>query len=81
MYYQTITLLLPPPPRPLHSRRGLYLVEVEGHVPVQGAVQPGLDEGGPLVLELVGAAAVALAHAGHAGVDGLWEGKGRGKKM
>ena len=54
-----------------HSRCGLYLVEVEGLLPGHRAVDPGLHEGGPLVLELVSPALVRLAHLGHAGVDGL----------
>ena len=54
-----------------HLRRGLDLVEVEGDVSGDGAVEPGLEEGGPAVLVLVGAAAVAFADAGHAGVHAL----------
>ena len=52
-------------------RRGLYLVEVERHVPWHRAVEPGLCEARPLVLELVRPAGVALAHSSHPGIDGL----------
>ena len=52
-------------------RRGLYLVEVERHVPWHRAVEPGLCEACPLVLELVRPAGVALAHSSHPGIDGL----------
>ncbi len=63
-------------PFDVHLRRGLYLVEVERHLPWDRAVEPGLGERRPPLLELaVGAAAVALAHTGHAGVDGLYTGK------
>ena len=53
---------------------GLYLVEVERDVPWYGAVEPGLDEGGPAVGEGAGAAGVGLAHACDAGEDGLESG-------
>ncbi len=49
----------------------LYLVEVEGKLPRDRAVQPGLEEGGPAALVLVGTAAVALAHPRDAGEHGL----------
>ena len=47
------------------------MVEVEWIVPRQGAVEPGLEVGGPPVLELVPPALVVLAHAGHARVHAL----------
>ena len=44
------------------SGGGLDLVEVEGVVAGHGAVEPGLEEGGPPVPELVGASLVVLAN-------------------
>ena len=49
----------------------LDLVEVERIVARNGAVQPGLQEGGPVVLEDQIPAAVVLADASDSGVDGL----------
>ena len=46
-------------------------VEVEGPLAGDGAVEPRLEERGPLVPEFVRAARVVFAHAGHAGEDGL----------
>ena len=54
-------------------------VEVEGPLAGDGAVEPRLEERGPLVAEFVRAARVVFAHAGHAGEDGL-EGRKRQKK-
>ena len=48
-------------------------VEVEGPLAGDGAVEPRLEERGPLVAEFVRAARVVFAHAGHAGEDGLRE--------
>ena len=50
-------------------------VKVEGGVSGHRAVESRLGEGRPFVAVFVRAALVALANAGHAGVDGL-----RGKK-
>lgn len=46
-------------------RRGLDLVEIEWNLTGDGTVEPSLQEGGPLVVELVGPAFVVLAHASH----------------
>ena len=54
-------------------------VEVEGPLAGDGAVEPRLEERGPLVAEFVRAARVVFADAGHAGEDGL-EGRSRRKK-
>ena len=50
---------------------GLDLVEVEGHGAGERAVEAGLEEARPLVLEVVRPAAVVLTHPGDAGVNGL----------
>lgn len=47
------------------------VVEVEGVVSGEGAVETGLEVARPARLVLVGAALVGLAHPGHAGVDAL----------
>ena len=47
------------------------MIKVEWVLPRDGAVESGLEEGGPAVLVAVGAAAVGLAHAGDARVDAL----------
>jgi len=47
------------------------MVEVEGVVPGKGTVEPGLEVGGPPVLELVRAAPVILAHPSHPRVHAL----------
>ena len=47
------------------------MVEVEGVLPGERAVEPGLEVRAPAPLVLVGAAAVRLADARHARVDGL----------
>ncbi len=47
------------------------MVEVEGVVPGQGAVEPRLEIGGPPGLELVGSAPVVLAHPAHSRVHAL----------
>ena len=47
------------------------VIEVEWVLSGQRAVEPGLEVGGPAALVLVGAAAVRLADARHARVDGL----------
>lgn len=47
---------------------GVQQVEVEVGVAGNGAVQTGLQEGRPLLLQdALGAAAIALAHPGHTG--------------
>lgn len=47
---------------------GVQQVEVEVGVAGDGAVQAGLQEGRPLLLQdALGAAPIALAHPGHAG--------------
>ena len=51
--------------------RPLDLVEVEGELSGDGAVEPGLDEGRPPVLVALGTPGVILAHPGHPGVDRL----------
>ena len=57
------------------------MVEVEGVLSGQRAVEPGLEVGGPAALVLVGTAAVRLADARDAGVDGLQrKGVSEGKK-
>ena len=57
------------------------MVEVEGVLSGQRAVEPGLEVGGPAALVLVGTAAVRLADARDAGVDGLQcKGESLGKK-
>ena len=57
------------------------MVEVEGVLSGQRAVEPGLEVGGPAALVLVGTAAVRLADARDAGVDGLQcKGESEGKK-
>ena len=53
--------------------RRLDLVEVERNLARDGAVEPGLEEGGPLVVELVSAALVVLAHASDSRIDALKE--------
>ena len=55
--------------------RRLDLPELEGHVAGDGAVQARLQERCPLILELVRASRVVLAHACHAREHGL-----RGRK-
>ena len=52
-------------------RRALDLVEVERDLAGNGAVEPGLQEGRPAVVELVRAAAVVLADPRDARVDAL----------
>ncbi len=49
----------------------LYLVEVVGELPGDGAVEPGLQVGRPILVEDVLAACVALADACNARVDTL----------
>ena len=51
------------------SGGGLDLVEVEGVVAGHGAVEPGLEEGGPPVPELVGASLVVLANSSNPRVN------------
>ena len=48
-------------------KRPLQLVVVEGYLSWSGAVQPGLHEGGPRVLQEEAAADVVLAHTPRAG--------------
>ncbi len=47
------------------------MVEVEGVLAREGAVEARLEEAGPALLVLVGAALVGLAHPGDAGVHAL----------
>ena len=53
------------------SGGGLDLVEVEGVVAGHGAVEPGLEEGGPPVPELVRTPLVVLADPSNSRVDDL----------
>ena len=53
---------------------GLHLVEVEGVVARHGAVEPGLEEGCPLVAEGVRTSTVVLAHTRHTTVHTLERG-------
>lgn len=48
----------------------LQLIVVEGDLAGAGAVEPGLHERGPRVLQQEAAPHVVLAHAGHPGVHG-----------
>ena len=54
-----------------HPGHGLDLVEVEGVGAGDGAVEPGLGEGGPLVLEGVRPSVVLLTDSAHPTVDRL----------
>lgn len=60
---------------------GVQQVEVEVGVAGNGAVQTGLQEGRPLLLQdALGAAAIALAHPGHAGHHHLGRFGGTGRE-
>ena len=48
-------------------------VKVERPIAGDGAVEPRLEERGPLVPEFVSASRVVFAHARHSGEDGLEE--------
>ena len=53
-------------------RCSLDFVKVEGDLARDGAVEPGLEECGPAMLELVRASPIALANSGNPGIDALW---------
>jgi len=52
-------------------RCSLDLVEVEWNLAGNGAVESGLEERGPSLLELVGTAAIVFANSGNSRIDAL----------